>query len=166
MTVMAADIDGPVYMRFSREKSPIMTTEETPFEKKIQVFWISDDPQCTIFATGHMVFQAMLAAKELESEGINVKVASVTSIKPLDDATVLGLSRETGCIVTAEDHQVMGGLGGAIAELLARKHPTPMEFVGLQNTFAESGSPKDIMKKFGMDSDAIKEAVKKAITRK
>lgn len=166
VTVMSAEIDGPVYIRFSREKSPIMTTEETPFDKKIQVFWISDDPQCTIFATGHMVYQAMLAARELENQGIQVKVASVTSIKPLDEDTVLGLARETGCIVTAEDHQVTGGLGGAIAEILSMKHPTPMEFVGLQNTFAESGSPKDIIKKYGMDSQAIAEAVKRAIARK
>lgn len=164
--IMSADIDGPVYLRFSRDKSVVMTTEETPFDKKIQTFWVTENPQCTIFGTGHMLYHAMVAGKELESEGINVLVANIACIKPLDTEGVLDLIEKTGCAVSVEDHQVMGGLGGAIAELLALKRPAPMEFVGLQNTFAESGSPKDIMEKYGMGKEAIKAAVRKVIGRK
>ena len=165
-TIMAASIDGPVYLRFSRDKSVVMTTENTPFDKNIQTFWITENPQCTIFGTGHMLFYALQAAKELEAEGINVLVANVACIKPLDSNGVLDLIEKTGCAVSVEDHQITGGLGSALAELLALKKPTPMEFIGLQNTFAESGSPKDIMEKYGMGKKAIMAAVKKVIGRK
>ncbi|EKD53275.1 MAG: hypothetical protein ACD_61C00088G0006 [uncultured bacterium] len=165
-TIMSADIDGPVYLRFSRDKSVMMTTEETPFDKKIQTYWVTENPQCTIFGTGHLLYQAMLAGKELESEGINVLVANTAYIKPLDTEGVLNLVEKTGCAVSVEDHQVTGGLGGALAELLAAKKPAPMEFIGLQNTFAESGSSKELIEKYGMGKNAIKEAVKRAIARK
>lgn len=165
-TILAADVDGPVYLRFSRDKSAVMTTEETPFDKKIQTFWVTENPKCTIFGTGHMLYHALMAGKELETEGINVLVANVAYIKPLDEEGVLSLVEKTGCAVSVEDHQVTGGLGGALAELLAKRKPTPMEFIGLQNTFAESGSPKDIMEKYGMGKEAIKAAVRKVISRK
>lgn len=166
-TVKSADINGPVYLRFTRDKTPIMTTEETPFEiGKIQTFWVSENPQAVILATGHLLYNALLAANELEKENIQALVANVATIKPLDEKTVVDLAKKTGAVVTVEDHQVMGGLGGTIAEVLAKNKPTPMEFVGLQDTFAESGSPKELLAKYQMDDKAIVEAVRKAIARK
>ena len=166
-TIKSADINGPVYLRFSRDKTPIMTTDQTPFEKgKIYVFWVTENPVCTIFATGYMLFYALLAAKNLEQEGINVLVANVSTIKPLDKDCVLSLAETTKAIVTVEDHQVAGGLGGTIAEFLAKTKPTPMEFVGLQDTFAESGTPKELIEKYGMGTNAIKEAIMTVLKRK
>jgi len=112
-----------------------------------------------------MLYYALLAARELEKEKINVLVANVAQIKPLDKKTIIELVRQTRSVVTVEDHQVMGGLGGALAELLASELPTPMEFIGLADTFAESGAPLDLIKKYKMDSSAIESAVKKVIKR-
>ncbi len=170
-TVKAAEIEGPVYLRFTRDKTPVITTTDTPFDDKIQVFWESDPsagsgPQAVIFATGHMLYNALLAANELDTEGIEVLVANVATIKPLDEKTVVDLAKKTGAVVTVEDHQVMGGLGSAIAEVLAKNNPTPMEFIGLQDTFAESGKPSELMEKYKMDKNAIVNAVKKVIGRK
>ncbi|MEK7558858.1 MAG: transketolase C-terminal domain-containing protein [Patescibacteria group bacterium] len=166
-TIEAAKIDGPVYLRFTRDKTPVITTEETPFESgKSQVFWTSASPQVAIFSMGYMTYHALLAAKELEKEGINSLVINVATIKPLDEKGILEAVGQTKAVVTVEDHQVMGGLGGTIAELLAKNSPTPMEFVGLQDTFAESGKPNEILKKYKMDAPAIIEAAKKVIGRK
>ncbi len=161
VTIESVKFTGPSYLRFTRDKTPIMTTKQTPF-KPISLFWTSENPKCVIFATGHMVYQALLAAKELN---IPVLVANVARLKPLDGKTVIELVKKTGSVVTAEDHQVAGGLGGIIAEFLASNLPTPMEFIGLQDTFAESGSPLDLMKKYKMDSPAIMSAVRKAVKR-
>lgn len=166
VTVAAGKDYGPYFLRFSRDKSPIMTTEETPYDGKVQTYWTSDNPQAVIFGTGWLLYQALLAAKELESQNINVLVANVASIKPLDEAGVVELAQQTGAVVTVEDHQAAGGLGGAIAETLAKNSPTPMEFIGLQDTFGESGTPTELIKKYKMDKDAIIEAVKKVISRK
>ena len=171
-TLRAAEIDGPVYLRFTRDKTPVITTGDTPFETgKNQIFWISDPsagsgPQAVIFATGHILYQALLAAKSLEEENINTLVVNVSAIKPLDEKNVIELAKTCGGVITVEDHQITGGLGGAIAEVLAKNRPTPMEFVGLQNTFAESGKPSELMQKYKMDSPAIIEAVRKVIARK
>lgn len=166
-TLAAGKTQGPAYLRFSRDKTPIMTTEETPFEPgKVQLFWKTEKPVVTIFGMGWLLYQALLAAKELEQEKINVLVANVSTIKPMDEETVNELALQTGAVVTIEDHQVTGGLGGAIAEVLARTNPTPMEFVGLQNTFGESGTPAELIKKYKMDKDAVMEAVRKVIARK
>ncbi len=165
-TLWAGDYSGPVYLRYSRDKSVTMTTEETPYDGKAQEFWISENPQATIFATGHELYYGLLAARELESEGVMVNVVNITSIKPLDEIGVLAAIEKSGAVVSVEDHQIMGGLGGALAEFFAVKKPTPMEFIGLQNTFAESGSPKDIIEKYGMGKAAIMEAVKRVVGRK
>lgn len=166
-TIAAADTKLSVYLRFTRDKTPVITTEETPFEVgKLQDFWISENPQATIFATGYMVAYALLAAKELEEEGFPVTVVNVATIKPLDIDGILRFTGNTGAVVTVEDHQVHGGMGSAIAEALALNHPLPMEFVGLQDTFAESGTPAEILKKYGMDVKDIKQAVKKVVKRK
>lgn len=170
-TLKSAEIDGPVYLRFTRDKTPLITTLETPFEAgKNQIFWTPDssaeEPQVAIFATGHILYQALLAAKSLEEENINTIVVNVATIKPLDTQNIIELAKKCGAVVTVEDHQVTGGLGGAIAEVLAQNRPTPMEFVGLQDTFAESGKPAELMEKYKMDKTAIKEAVRKVISRK
>lgn len=166
-TVASASFEGPAYLRFTRDKTPIMTTAETPFEiGKISVFWVSDDPKAVIFGTGHLLYYALLAVKELEKEGINVLVANVATIKPIDEQTIVDLVGKTGAVVTVEDHQVVGGMGGAIAEVLGKAKPAPIEFIGLQDTFAESGKPKELIEKYGMGEQSIKQAVKKAISRK
>lgn len=166
-TIASGKTFGPMYLRFSRDKSPIITTKDTPFDiGKARVFWISENPQVTICAAGYMVYYALLAAKKLEEEGIKSLVVNVSTIKPLDSKTILDCAKETSAVVTVEDHQVAGGLGGAIAELLALKRPTPMEFVGLQDTFAESGKPAELLKKYHMDEMGIIEAVKRVMKRK
>ncbi len=165
-TVFAGLAYGPFYLRFTRDKTAIMTTEKTPFDGKIQVFWESENPQAVVFGTGYLLYQALLAAKELDEEGVSILVTNVSSIKPIDEKTIIELSKQTGAVVSVEDHQVAGGLGGAISEVLAKNQPTPMEFIGLQDTFGESGTPDQLIKKYKMDKSAIKEAVKKVIARK
>jgi transketolase len=166
-TIKAATIEGPIYLRFSRDKTPIITTADSPYDLgKILTFWTSESPVTTIFSTGYMTYYALLAAKELEQERIRVTVANVATIKPLDEKTILSVIEKTKSAVTVEDHQVVGGLGGAISEVLAKTKPTPIEFIGLQDTFAESGSPKELIEKYGMGTNSIKEAVKKVIQRK
>lgn len=159
-TLESEKISGPVYLRFTRDKTPVITTPETPFDaKKIQTFWISDNPKVTIFATGYMLYYALLAAKNLESKGTSVIVANVATIKPCDENGIVSLAKLTGKVITVEDHQVMGGLGSVVAEVLAKINPIPMRFIGLQDTFAESGDWKDLLKKYKMDETAIEETV-------
>lgn len=166
VTLKAGEIKGPVYLRYTRDKTPIITTKDTPFdENKIDIFWITENPKVTIFACGYMLYYALLAAKNLEGKGINVIVANVPTIKPADENTIVELAKKSGKVVSVEDHQVTGGLGGMIAEILAKKSPTQMEFIGLQNTFAESGNWKDLLKKYKMDEVAIEKAVKKVLNR-
>ena len=166
-TIAAGNYVGPVYLRFTRDKSAVMTTEETPFEiGKASILFKTDAPQATIFGTGYLLQNALLAAAELEKEGVKVEVVNISTIKPLDEVTVLESLKKTGAAVTVEDHQVDGGLGGAIAEFAAKNLPVPIEFVGLQNTFAESGKPAELIEKYKMGKNDIKEAVKKVISRK
>jgi transketolase len=164
VTLEAAKIDAPVYLRFSRAKTPVITTNETPFTG-IQTFWVSQNPKAVIFATGYLVYYALLAAKKLEETGTEVLVANVSTIKPTDEEIIVKLAEDAKAVVTVEDHQIAGGLGGLIAEVLGRKHPTPIEFVGLKDTFAESGGPKELIKKYRLDDAAIYDAVKKVILR-
>ncbi len=164
-TLEAANINGPVYLRFSREKTPLITTAETPFDNKIHTFWEAENPKAVIFATGYLTYYALLAAKTLEEFGTQVLVANVSALKPIDEETIIKLATQTSAVVTAEDHQIAGGLGGLIAEVLSRKHPTPIEFVGLKDTFAESGQPKELIKKYQLDDNAIISAVKRVILR-
>jgi len=166
-TLAAAKLGSPVYMRWGREKSPIMTTPETPFEiGKANIFWKSDKPQVAIFATGSLVHNALLAARELEKQKIAVTVVNVHTIKPLDEETVVKLAREAGAVVTVEEHQVHGGLGGAIAERLALKAPTPIEFIGMQDKFGQSGTAAELVEHYGMGPKSIMQATKKALSRR
>jgi transketolase len=166
-TLASVEINGPVYLRYTRDKTPIITTEETPFEKgRMYDFWVSEDPQVTIFSMGYMTYYSLLAAKELTDEGINVLVINTPSVKPIDVDEILKFTEKSKAVVTVEDHQITGGLGSAISESLSRNNPLPIEFIGLQDTFAESGTPSELLEKYGMGKDAIKEAVKKVIDRK
>ena len=166
-TIHSGKDKGPYYLRFSRDKTPILTTNDTPFEfGKAQTFWTNDSPQAVIFATGYMTYYALVAAKELEEEGIRTIVTNIHTIKPLDEATIIAQAKQTGAVVSVEDHQVAGGLGSAIAEVLAKNLPTPQEFIGLQDVFGESGTPAELIEKYGMGVSSIKEAVRKVINRK
>ena len=165
-TLAAAHIWGPVYLRFGREKSPVFTTDKTPFTPgKAQVFWQSAKPQVLIIGCGMLLHNALLAAKQLDKEGISTTVLNVHTVKPLDEETILEHAKRAGAVVTVEEHQVSGGLGGAVAELLARRAPLPVEFIGMQNVFGESGSPAELVEKYGMGVKDIKAAVKKALRR-
>ncbi len=166
-TVAAAQVWGPVYLRFQREKTPVMTTEETPyFPGKAQVFWQSKKPDVLIIGCGGLLYNALLAARELEEEKIGTVVLNVHTIKPLDDKRIAELAKKIGAVVTVEEHQVYGGLGGAVAETLAKHAPTPIEFIGMQDTFGESGAPQELIEKYGMGVKDIKAAVKRVLRRK
>lgn len=166
-TIASVNTTTPVYLRYTRDKTPLITTEETPFTPgKMQDFWVTDHPEVTIFATGYMLYYALKAAKELEEEGFPVLVVNASTVKPLDEEGIMRFTGHTKAIVTVEDHQVTGGMGSAIAEFLAKTNPLPMEFIGLQNTFAEAAGWKELIEKYGMGVNAIKQAVKKVAKRK
>ena len=166
-TVAASKIAGPVYLRFTREATPVITTEESPFNPgEAQIVWDSDRPRCAIIACGPLVYTAILAAKELETEKIDTLVVNNHTVKPLDRATILSVAKRCGTVVTVEEHQIEGGMGSAVAELLSKELPTIQEFVGMQGVFGESGPPGVLAVKYGMDVKDIKSAVKKALRRK
>jgi transketolase len=159
----------PAYLRLAREKTPIITTEETPFSiDKAEIYWMPDAglAQVGIIATGSLLYRAMLAAKELEKEGIKTKVMNLSSIKPIDLEMVVALAKETKAIVTVEEHQVAGGMGGAVAEVLAANYPTAIEFIGVQDKFGQSGTPDELIEHYGLGKNSIKDAVKKVLKRK
>lgn len=163
-TMKLAKSKLPAYLRLAREKTPIITTEETPFELgKAEVYWMPDVglAEVGIIVTGGLTYKALLAAKELEGEGIKTKVMNLPSIKPLDKNAILALAKETKKIVTVEEHQVHGGMGSAVAELLASEFPVQIEFVGVQDKFGQSGAPEELIEYYGMGTKSIKEAVKK-----
>ena len=170
ITYAVSKIDGPCYIRYAREKTPVFTTEETPFEiGKAQVFWTEPSrtkPDAAIIACGSLTHNAILAAAELEKEGIHVRVINNPSVKPLDEETIHTCAKDTGALVTVEEHQIAGGMGSAIAEFLAKNYPVPMEFIGVQNRFGQSGSPRELIEHYGMGVVHIKEAVQRVITRK
>lgn len=166
-TVASAKIWGPVYLRFAREATPVITTAKTPFTPgKAEIFWESKKPEAVIIACGTLVATALEAAAALERDGVGTIVLNNHTIKPLDEQKILELAKRTGAIVTAEEHQVAGGMGGAVAELLARTHPTPQEFIGMQNTYGESGKPDELLNAYGMGVGDIVAAVHRVIKRK
>jgi transketolase len=166
-TLAGAQIYGPMYLRFQREKTPVMTTDETPFiPGKAEIFWQSKKPEVLIIGCGGLVHNALLAARALEEEeGIGSVVLNVHTIKPIDDKKIAELAKKIGAVVTVEEHQVQGGLGGAVAEVLAKYAPSPVEFIGMQNSFGESGTPAELIKKYGMTPKDIAAAAKRAIRR-
>lgn len=164
-TIAAAKHIGPVYIRYGRPKVPVFLTEETPFEIG-KALLLNEGKDVSIFATGHLVWQAILATQELEKEGIQAEVINIHTIKPLDTEAVLKSVRKTGCAVSCEEHEYNGGLGDSIAQLLARNLPTPMEYIGVYDKFGESGKPMQLMEKYGLDAKNIVLAVKKVLARK
>ncbi len=166
-TIAVAKIYGPVYLRFAREKTPVFTTEETPFiPGKAEIFWEGKKPQVVIIGAGPILYNALLAAKELEDENIGVLVLNSHTIKPIDEKKIIEVAKKCGAVVTVEEHNIVGGLGGAVAEVLAKHYPVPMEFIGMQDVFGESGEPNELIEKYGMGVKNIKEAVKKVLKRK
>lgn len=165
-TLAAAAHPGPVYIRLTREKSPIMTTPETPFTLgAANVMWEADErAEVAVFATGPLLYHALLAAKELE-HAVPVAVVNIHTIKPLDRA-VIEHAKNAGAVVTVEEHQVAGGLGSAISELLAINYPLPIEFIGVHDKFGQSGEPKELYEHYGMGVKDIVEAIKRAQSRK
>jgi transketolase len=168
-TLALAKTGKPAYLRLAREKTPIITTEETSFELgKAQIYWVPDVglAQVGIIVTGSLTFRAMVAAKELEAKGIKTKVMNLSSIVPIDIEAILALAKESKAIVTVEEHQVRGGMGSAVAEVLAQNFPVPIEFVGVQNSFGQSGTPDELIKHYKMDVPDIIFAVEKVLKRK
>ena len=159
-TIAAIKHIGPVYIRFARHATESFTTKKTPFTiGKANV--LKEGKDVTIIACGPLVYQALLSAKRLETKGISAEVIDCHTIKPLDEKTILTSVKKTKRVVTAEEHQVTGGLGGAVAELLAKKLPTRMEFVGMPDSFGESGEPNQLLKKYGMNAPGISRAANK-----
>lgn len=164
-TIAIADHKGPVYLRFGRPKVPVFTPADQTFEigKAIQ---FTEGTDVTIIATGHLVWEALEASKALLEKGISAEVINIHTIKPLDKDAILESVSKTGCIVTAEEHNYLGGLGESVARVLARHRPTPQEFVATNDTFGESGTPAQLMDKYGLNSEAIVKASETVIVRK
>lgn len=176
-TVAAAFNGKPTYIRFGREKSPVFTTKDTPFEiGKALILRDSStgpstdsgrlSPQVAIIGCGMLLYNALIAAEELSKEGIECMVINSHTVKPLDETAIVAAAKKCGAVVSVEEHQIAGGLGSAIAECLARNYPVPQEFIGVQDRFGESGKPDELIEAFGMGIVSIKEAVKKSISRK
>ncbi len=163
-TIAVAEHEGPVYLRFGRPSWPIFTKESDFVIGKAQVF--SEGTDVSIFACGHLVWNAIQAGAILQEKGISVEVINIHTIKPLDEAAVVASIRKTGCAVTAEEHNVIGGLGDAIAQCAAKHQPIPIEYVGTQDTFGESGTPAQLLKKYGLDVPDIVAAAEKVMARK
>ncbi|MEZ5046527.1 MAG: transketolase C-terminal domain-containing protein [Chitinophagaceae bacterium] len=164
-TIAIADHIGPVYLRFGRPKWPNFTPLDTPFEiGKAQQ--INEGNDVSIFACGHMVYEAMKAVKILEKEGISCDLINIHTIKPIDQEAVVKSISKTNCIVTAEEHQINGGLGDSIAQIASKMHPCPQEYVAVQDSFGESGKPMDLLQKYGLTSENIILSVKKVLSRK
>jgi transketolase len=164
-TLAIANHHGPVYLRFGRPKVAMFTSPEQKFE--IGKAWhIHEGKDVTIIATGHLVWKAIDAARKLEAEGISVDLINIHTIKPLDVAAIVKSASKTGAVVTAEEHQIIGGLGSMVALELARHQPVPIEFVGVNDTFGESGTPDQLMTKYGLDAVNIFQAVKKVLAKK
>lgn len=164
-TIAIADHEGPVYLRFGRPKWPVFIPADLPFEiGKAQV--LSPGTDVSLFACGHLVWKALQAAEELEKQGVHAEVINVHTIKPLDEEAVLASVTKTGCAVTCEEHNRYGGLGDTIAQLLARTRPTPQEYVAVNDSFGESGTPDQLLKKYGLDTPDVVKAALRAIARK
>ncbi|MDR2192387.1 MAG: transketolase family protein [Endomicrobium sp.] len=164
-TAACAYIDGPVYIRYGRETVPIITKDDSPFEiGKADI--LRDGKDIAIMACGTMVYEAQMAADILAKEGIKARVINIHTIKPIDEKVIIDAAKDCGAIVTAEEHQIFAGFGSAVAEVIVRNYPVPMEFVGVNDRFGESGQPYDLIEKFGLKDVNIAQAAKKAMRRK
>ncbi len=167
-TLALAKLKQPAYLRLARDKSPIITTEDTPFEiGKAQVLYETDGlAHVGVIAIGALVHNALKAARQLEKEGMRVKVLNMATIKPIDVEAIIALAKETRAIVTVEEHQTAGGLGSAVAEVLAQNIPTAMEFLGVHDQYGQSGTPQELIEHYGMGVKSIVAAIRKVIDRK
>lgn len=164
-TIAIADYEGPVYLRFGRPAVPVFTDADQKFE--IGKAWVvNEGTDVSIFATGHLVWKAIEAGEKLAEMGINAEIINIHTIKPLDEKAILESVAKTGCVVTAEEHNRLGGLGDSIAQVLARNNPAPQEYVAVDDSFGESGTPDQLMEKYGLESIDIIKAVQKVIDRK
>jgi transketolase len=164
-TVAIAFNGRPSYLRVGREKSPVFTTTNTPFEiGRAEIFREGED--VAIIGCGMLLYNALIAAEELSKEGIECMVINSHTIKPLDEKTIIEAAKKCKAIVTVEEHQIIGGLGSAVAEVLSKNYPTPQEYIGVQNRFGETGEAEELIKHFGLDPESIKKSVKKVIKRK
>jgi transketolase len=164
-TLAIADHQGPVYLRFGRPVVPIFMPADEPFVIGKAIV-LNPGADVSIFATGHLVWQAILAGETLAQRGIEAEIINIHTLKPLDEAAILESVKKTGCAVSAEEHQLNGGLGDSIAQLLCRNYPSPLEMVGVHDSFGESGVPEELMVKYGLTAQAIVEAAEKAMSRK
>ncbi|MCT7904151.1 1-deoxy-D-xylulose-5-phosphate synthase [Candidatus Ornithobacterium hominis] len=164
-TMAIAEFDGPVYLRFGRPSWPVFTKEDEKFEIGKGKLMIEGN-DVTIVATGHLVWEAIEAQAILEEKGISAEVINIHTIKPLDDELILKSVEKTGCVVSAEEHNIFGGLGESVARLLIKNHPVPQEFVAVNDSFGESATPMELMKKYGIDKTNIVEKVEKVLKRK
>ncbi len=165
-TLAAAETDTPVYIRLAREKTPIITTDKTPFTiGRAEVYWQSEKAEVGIIATGALLYKALEAARELEGEGVEVEVMNLATIKPLDEEAIVDFAKRNKKIVTVEEHQIRGGMGSAVAECLAKHYPVPIEFVGVDDQFGQSGTPEELIEHYGMGKEGIKKAVEKVLKR-
>ena len=164
-TIAIADHEGPVYLRFGRPKVPVFMPTDQPFEIGKGIV-LNEGTDVTIVATGHLVWESLQAAEKLESEGISVEVINIHTIKPLDEESILKSISKTGCIVTAEEHNKLGGFGESVARCLAENNPIPQEFVAVNDTFGESATPSQLMEKYNINDEAVVNAVMKVLKRK
>ena len=164
-TIAIADYEGPVYLRFGRPAVPVFMPENEKFEIG-KALLLSEGTDVTILATGHLVWEAILAGEALEKEGISAEIINIHTIKPLDDAAILRSVAKTGCVVTCEEHNYYGGLGESVARVLTQNNPVPQEFVAVQDSFGESATPAQLMEKYGLNDKAIFKAVKNVLKRK
>lgn len=164
-TLAIAEYQGPVYLRFGRPKWPVFISEDTPFEIG-KALMLSEGTDVSIFATGHLVWKAIEAGQMLAEKGISAEIINIHTIKPLDVEAVIASAKKTGCVVTAEEHQMNGGLGDSIAQVLSRKLPTPLEMVAVNDSFGESGKPDELLVKYGLNHTDIVDAAERAIKRK
>jgi len=164
-TIAAADYNGPVYIRYGRENVPIITEEKTEF-KIGKAIKMKEGKDVCIMACGSMVYESLMAAEILEKEGIKARVLNIHTIKPIDKQAIIEAAKDCGAIVTAEEHQLFGGFGSAVAEVVVANCPVPMEFVGVNDTFGESGKPADLIVKYGLKDVNIAQAVRKVLKRK
>jgi transketolase len=164
-TIAIADYHGPVYLRFGRPAVANFTPADAPFEIGKAIL-LQEGTDVTIVATGHLVWEALLAAEALAEKGISAEVINIHTIKPLDETAILNSVSKTGCIVTAEEHNILGGLGESVARTLATQKPSPQEFIGTNDSFGESGARAQLMDKYGLNSAAIVKAAEKVIKRK
>ncbi|HEY4528533.1 MAG TPA: transketolase C-terminal domain-containing protein, partial [Candidatus Paceibacterota bacterium] len=154
------------YIRLAREKTPVITTDSTPFKiGRAEVYWTTDNPKAGIIATGALLHKALLAAKELSDKDIEVEVMNLSTIKPLDKEAILEFAKRCKKIVTVEEHQRAGGMGSAVAEFLIQNYPVPMEILGIDDQFGQSGTPEELIEHFGLDKDSIIKAARKILKR-